>query len=159
MISSFIYGLIIFSTGASWIFNSIFTYGNGGLVISSALTIIFVIIQSSYFLIVGFLINRGYFDCENTLSILAPASLFVLVEFIRSYFFTGFPWLIIGYSQIHTIFDNIYPLLGTHFVSFITVLISTYLLIMFINKKFFFHNKLVAMIIILILFENALYLS
>ena len=151
MISSFIYGLIIFSTGASWIFNSIFTYGNGGLVISSALTIIFVIIQSSYFLIVGFLINRGYFDCENTLSILAPASLFVLVEFIRSYFFTGFPWLIIGYSQIHTIFDNIYPLLGTHFVSFITVLISTYLLIMFINKKFFFHNKLVAMIIILIL--------
>ena len=65
MISSFIYGLIIFSTGASWIFNSIFTYGNGGLVISSALTIIFVIIQSSYFLIVGFLINRGYFDCEN----------------------------------------------------------------------------------------------
>ena len=135
MILSFIYGLLIFSLGTSWIFNSIYTYGNGGIVISSIVTIIFILVQSSYFLIIGFFINSIYFDYENKLLILAPASFLVLIEFIRSYLFTGFPWLIIGHSQIHTIFDNMYPFLGSYFVSFITVLISTYLVVLFINKK------------------------
>ena len=121
--------------GASWIFNSIYIYGNGGIIISSILTVIFILLQSSYFLIIGFFINRIYFVYEDKISILAPASFLVLIEFIRSYLFTGFPWLIIGYSQIHTIFGNMYPFLGSYFVSFITVLISTYLVVAFLNKE------------------------
>ena len=159
IVLSFIYGLTIFSVGTSWIFNSILVYGNGGIFISSILTIIFIFIQSSYFIIVGFFINRNYFDYDNTLSIFAPASFLVLVEFIRSNLFTGFPWLIIGHSQIHTIFDNMYPYLGSHFVSFIIILISTYLAITFINKKKFIHNKLILFIIILILFISQYHLS
>ena len=151
MILSFIYGLLIFSLGTSWIFNSIYTYGNGGIVISSIVTIIFILVQSSYFLIIGFFINSIYFDYENKLLILAPASFLVLIEFIRSYLFTGFPWLIIGHSQIHTIFDNMYPFLGSYFVSFITVLISTYLVVLFINKKKALNSKFILFGIILTL--------
>ncbi len=129
--------------GASWIFNSIYIYGNGGIIISSILTVIFILLQSSYFLIIGFFINRIYFVYEDKISILAPASFLVLIEFIRSYLFTGFPWLIIGYSQIHTIFGNMYPFLGSYFVSFITVLISTYIVIVFLNKGKILHNKII----------------
>lgn len=151
MILSFIYGFVIFSLGTSWIFNSIYTYGNGGIFISSILTVIFILVQSSYFLIIGFFINRSYFNFENKLSILAPASFLVLIEYARSHLFTGFPWLIIGYSQIHTIFDNVYPLIGSYFVSFITVLISTYIAISFINRKETIHNKTILLSIILII--------
>ncbi len=155
MIISFIYGLIIFSLGTSWIFNSIYTYGNGGIVLSSIITVIFILIQSSYFLIIGFFVNRNYFDRESRYSIFAPASFLVLAEFARSYLFTGFPWLIIGYSQIHTIFDNIYPILGSYFVSFITIFIATYLAIMFVNKKISIDNKpiLLSIILILLIFQ------
>ena len=73
LILSFIYGLVIFSLGASWIFNSIYTYGNGGIFISSILTLIFILIQSSYFLIVGFFVNKKYFDDSNIFFIFAPA--------------------------------------------------------------------------------------
>ena len=155
MIISFIYGLIIFSLGASWIFNSIYTYGNGGIVISSIITVIFIFIQSSYFLIIGFFVNRNNFNHQSRYSIFVPASFFVLVEFVRSYLFTGFPWLVIGYSQIHTIFDNIYPIFGSYFVSFITIVISTYLAIMFINKKISIDNKpiLLSVILIILIFQ------
>ena len=155
MISSFIYGLTIFSLGASWIFNSIYMYGNAGIVISFIITLIFILMQSSYFLIIGFFVNRDYFEHTNIFSMLAPASFIVLVEFIRSYFFTGFPWLIIGYSQIHTIFNSMYPLFGSYFVSFITVFISTFLATMFVYKKKSIHNKpiLISIILILAIFQ------
>ena len=151
LILSFIYGLIIFSLGASWIFNSIYTYGNGGIFISSILTLIFILIQSSYFLIVGFFVNKKYFDDSNIFFIFAPASFWVLMEFTRSYLFTGFPWLIVGHSQIHTIFDNVFPIVGSFFVSYIVALACTYLAVMFYIKKSLIHNKFAFLTLVLII--------
>ena len=155
LILSSIYGLVIFSLGASWIFNSIYTYGNGGIVISSILTLVFILIQSSYFLIVGFFVNKKYFDGRNIFFVFAPASFWVLMEFTRSYLLTGFPWLIIGHSQIHTIFDNVFPILGSFFVSYIVVLVCTYLAVMFFIKKSFIHNKFafISLAIIISIFQ------
>ena len=151
LILSFIYGLVIFSLGASWIFNSIYTYGNGGIFISSILTLIFILIQSSYFLIVGFFVNKKYFDDSNIFFIFAPASFWVLMEFTRSYLFTGFPWLIVGHSQIHTIFDNVFPIVGSFFVSYIVALACTYLAVMFYIKKSLIHNKFAFLTLVMII--------
>ena len=155
LILSSIYGLVIFSLGASWIFNSIYTYGNGGIVISSILTLVFILIQSSYFLIVGFFVNKKYFDGRNIFFVFAPASFWVLMEFTRSYLLTGFPWLIIGHSQIHTIFDNVFPIVGSFFVSYIVVLVCTYLAVMVFIKKSFTHNKFafISLAIIISIFQ------
>ena len=47
------------------------------------------------------------------------------MEYIKSLFFGGFPWLLIGNSQNGTIFNFIYPVFGTFMVSYIVVLMSS----------------------------------
>ena len=64
-----------------------------------------------------------------------PASILVLIELIRSNIFGGFPWLLVGTSQIGTIFDAFYPLFGTYFVSFLTILISSLIAVIMIGKN------------------------
>ena len=122
-IKSYIYGLAIFSSGVSWIFNSIYYYGGELLIISILMTVIFILFMSTFFIPIGFFINqktkifRFYYPA-------IASSMWVLMEIIRSNIFGGFPWLLAGTSQTGTLFDDLYPLLGVYFVSFIVIMIS-----------------------------------
>ena len=54
---------------------------------------------------------------------LMPA-LWTLSEWVRSWLFTGFPWLSLGYTQTDTILSGYASLIGTFGVSFIIVFLS-----------------------------------
>ena len=43
-------------------------------------------------------------------------------EYVKSLFFGGFPWLLVGISQNETIFNFIYPVYGAYMVTYIVVL-------------------------------------
>jgi len=131
----YLYGLVIFSLGASWIFISIYNFGGKDLFISSLITIIFILIQSSYFLLYTYFVNLNLLNQNRVIIFLFPASLWVLMEFARSNLLTGFPWLLVGVSQIHTIYDNIFPIFGTLSIGFIMVFLSTNLSLFFIQKN------------------------
>jgi apolipoprotein N-acyltransferase len=80
--------------------------------------------MSIFFIPIGFFINKK----SNFSSIHFPliaASIWVLMEIIRSSLFGGFPWLLVGTSQVGTIFDSLYPFMGLYSVSFMVVIIST----------------------------------
>ena len=49
--------------------------------------------------------------------LVALPSLWVLVEWIRGWFLSGFPWLALGYSQLATPLRGYAPLLGVYGVS------------------------------------------
>ena len=61
---------------------------------------------------------------NNFVNILFVSSLFVIAEYVKSLFFGGFSWLLLGQSQNQTVFDFIYPIFGSTAVSYIIVLIS-----------------------------------
>ncbi|GHT08430.1 apolipoprotein N-acyltransferase [Endomicrobiia bacterium] len=67
---------------------------------------------------------------SNTLIILFGSCIWVLLEYIRTYFLTGFPWMLIGYSQFKfTEIIQIAEFTGVYGVSF---------LIIFCNLCFYF---------------------
>ena len=127
-IKSYIYGLAIFSSGVSWIFNSVYYYGGEYLIISILMTMIFILFMSIFFIPIGFFVNQQTKIFRYYYPAIVP-SIWVLMEIIRSNIFGGFPWLLAGASQTGTLFDELYPSLGLYFVSFITVAFSMMLII------------------------------
>ena len=129
LFKSYLYGIAVFTSGVSWIFNSIYYHGGEHLFFSLIMTLIFILFVSIFFIPIGYIINKG----NNKYRVYYPAivsSTWVLMEIIRSNIFGGFPWLLAGFSQTGTIFDYLYPVFGVYFVSFIIVMISMMLLIL-----------------------------
>lgn len=144
---SFFYGFIIFLSGAHWIFNSIYVYGGENYFISILLTFLFISILALTFIPLGFIVNNKLKDPKRFLPLII-SSTWVLVEIIRSNIFGGFPWLLLGTSQVGTYLDIFFPLFGTYFISFSVVLISSSLAIYFNDKD----RKLINMNYTLLLF-------
>ena len=153
IVLSCIYGISIFASGVSWIYSSIYNYGGGNLGLSFLMTISFIIFLSLFIAPLGFFLNKNYKDKSFSTLLIIP-SVWVSLELLRSIIFGGFPWLIAGHSQEGTIFNMIYPIAGSYFVSFLICTMS-------IGIALFFKSELckanLKNIFILIIFFNILY--
>jgi len=131
----FYYSFIIHLIGVSWISQSLLDYGSLNYYESSFITLFFIILISIPYAIVGFFhkpIKKNSLYNTNLF-----ASLVVTVEFIKSWMFGGFPWLLVGHSQTETIFNFIYPILGSYAVTYFVILISATISIVYLNKRKF----------------------
>ena len=121
----FIYGLGFFGIGISWVFNSFSDFGDAPFVVALLLTIVLVLVKSCFtgfvFYFFGKVIDRkiGY-----VLSALSFIALWVLFEWIRSWFLSGFPWLLLGQSLVDSPFKGIIPIFGTYGGSALLVMLA-----------------------------------
>ncbi|MDC0186524.1 apolipoprotein N-acyltransferase [Gammaproteobacteria bacterium] len=69
-----------------------------------------------------------------TLLFFAP-SLWVTMEWIRGYLFTGFPWYTLGYSQTTTWLTGWAPIGGVYMMSYIVALSSSLILLIYLKIK------------------------
>lgn len=77
-----------------------------------------------YFGVFGFL-SSNFFLRLSVFSIFFIPSLWVLLEYARSYFLTGFPWALLGYSQyLNLLVIQITDITGAWGVSFLVVMIN-----------------------------------
>jgi apolipoprotein N-acyltransferase len=119
----FIYGLGFFGFGAYWIYISIDTYGNTNFVVSSIITGGFIGILALFPAVMGALLTSPLLSTRNILyKSLNFSCLWVLLEWIRSWFFTGFPWLLLGQSQTNSVLHGYAPVIGVYGMSFLVVL-------------------------------------
>ena len=120
-----LYGIGFFGFGASWIHISLHQFGIPSYFFSIGLTGIFVALMATYLMLYSWALKlflvRGV-----PLVLIAPA-LWLLIEYLRGSMFTGFPWLILGYSQIDSILAGYIPLLGALGCSWIVLTLSTLL--------------------------------
>lgn len=130
------FGLGFFTTGVWWIYISIHVHGHTALPLALLLTGLFMLILALFPAVLGGLLQK-YFSRNSTMKIvLAFPAGWILLEWIRSWFLSGFPWLQIGYSQIHSPLRGFAPVLGIYGVSFLTLLISSLcVLILLMPKK------------------------
>ncbi|MCK5877303.1 MAG: apolipoprotein N-acyltransferase [Candidatus Marithrix sp.] len=128
----FLYGIGMFGMGVSWVHISFYQFGGLPMVGAILLTLIFVLITAIYPALLGWFVVR-YFPTNKYKILLLPAA-WTLMEWLRGWLFTGFPWLSIGYSQIDSPLNTFAPLLGVYGVSWFTVLTAV-LLVCIINFK------------------------
>ena len=98
-VTGFAFGLGLFLFGVSWIYVSLHDFGAMPMPVAAATTLLFCAFLALFPAAVGYLCVRAPLTPVARWVLLAPA-LWTLVEWARSWIFTGFPWLGIGYSQI-----------------------------------------------------------
>lgn len=128
------FGFGLFASGTSWVYVSIHDYGGASAPLAFFLTVVFVAGLGLLLALFGWLWAR--FFRQNTHSIsnaLAFAALWVAIEAFRGWFLTGFPWLYIGYSQLHGPLAGFAPLGGVWLVSFVLALSSILLVTLWKN--------------------------
>lgn len=121
--SGFAFALGFYGFGIHWIYNSLHDFGAaapalaGFMVFALACFLSFLVAAGGYI--------QARFQMSMTFRCLAviPA-MWVIVEWIRSWILTGFPWLYIGYSQTDSWLAGWAPILGVLGMSFMVCLIA-----------------------------------
>jgi apolipoprotein N-acyltransferase len=128
----YVYGLGLFSAGVSWIYVSLHVFGGMPLIMAALATFAFCAFLALFPASVGW-INQLFWQRQKHhtpfLALLMTAPLlWVLLEWIRSWIFTGFPWLTMGYSQIpYGPLAGFAPVFGVYGVSLISAVIASLL--------------------------------
>jgi apolipoprotein N-acyltransferase len=121
------YGIGMFGTGASWVHVSINEFGHTNLFVSVPLTALFVLALAALPAVTGYLLAR-WFPARKMLELLlVMPALWVLQEWVRGWYFTGFPWLYLGYTQVDSSVITLAPITGIYGVSTYVALLAALL--------------------------------
>ena len=127
-----LFGLGWFATGIYWITISLHQYGNAPLAFAVLATLVVVLIMALYPAVLGYLLARWAPTAGPVRWLLVAPALWTLLEWVRSWLFSGFPWLSLGYSQSDSLLAGIAPYLGVFGVSW-GVMLSAGLLLWLIR--------------------------
>lgn len=114
----YLFGIGYFGVGITWVSISMVRFGGMGFALSIALTALLVIVLSFYIAGIGYLSRKFFSKASPVIQLLVilPA-LWVLLEWVRGWLFTGFPWLDVGYSQVLSPLAGWFPVVGVYGVS------------------------------------------
>jgi apolipoprotein N-acyltransferase len=122
----YLFGLGQFGVGVSWVYISMHDYGGASMAEAGGLTALFVAFLALYPALAGWLAARWFGGVGRSLALLAVyPSLWVLIEWLRGWFLTGFPWLEAGASQTDSpLGQGLAPLLGVYGASWSVALLA-----------------------------------
>ncbi len=122
-IHGLLFGLGFLGTGASWVFVSIYEFGGTSLPLAVVMTGLFVLVNAIA-LAIPFC-GLAYFKPNQWRLLFGFPLFFVLNEWLRSWLFTGFPWLYVGYGHIDTPIAGWAPIGGVFFLTLISAFFSS----------------------------------
>lgn len=118
---TFAYGLGLFGAGSSWVYYSIHDYGYAPVPLALLLTGLFTLLLAAVF-VLPFLLLKPLSRRTPLPWLVAFSALWVLGEYLRSWLFTGFPWLFLGYGHLDSPLAGWAPLGGVYAISFFATL-------------------------------------
>ena len=125
-VSSWFFGLGMFGFGAHWVYVSMYEFGGVPFALSIALTVLFVCFLALFPAVLAYGVTKWCLPiCREhrawAFVIVLPAA-WLLGEWVRGWFLTGFPWLLAGYSQLDTVLVYWAPVLGVYGVSWLVAI-------------------------------------
>lgn len=119
-----VYGLGMFGVGVSWVYVSIHDFGNTDVPLAVFITLLLVVGLALFLACQGYLLKRLFKGKTLSFWLLGFPSSWVLFEWFRGWFLTGFPWLYLGYTQFDTPLAGYAPILSVFGVSTAVALTS-----------------------------------
>ena len=133
--AGFFCGIPYFFGTLYWIYHSINHFGNIPFIASILIVFLLCLYLSLYTGFFAFLFSITIRNTKLPALLIAPA-FWVVLEFLRSYILTGFPWSSIGYSQYKFLtIIQIADITGIYGVSFLVVAVNGALSDIFFIKK------------------------
>ena len=132
----FIYGLGLFGSGVSWISVSMTEHGGASISLALTMTAVFVAGLAVFPGIASLGYTNWHRRWSTTLGrVCLLTSCWVTMEALRSWFLTGFPWLLLGYSAIETPFEGYLSWVGVFGTTALICLTSGFLLASLMDRK------------------------
>jgi apolipoprotein N-acyltransferase len=116
-LTGYAFGLGLMGFGVFWLRISIAQFGGVTLPLAIAITVLFIVLMALFFAFAGWLAVRLRTRSEWVWLLAVAPAVWVLVEWLRGWLFTGFPWLSLGYSHIELPLAGYAPVLGVFGVS------------------------------------------
>lgn len=148
-----VWGFGLFGLGLSWVHVSIDTFGGVPPIVS----VILLSLLSAYLALFpglfALLIQRSWVTAPRYQYLIAVPVLWLCIEWLRGWLFTGFPWLWLGYSQIDSPLASYAPVNGVELLNAIVALAAGSL------AYFWCHRKWAALLPFIGIFVGALALE
>lgn len=124
-------------------------YGGLSAALSISIYILFVLLLSLIWALFSLIYNKLSTTYKYASFFVAPL-IWVSLEYILTYIFTGFPWCLLGYSQFKNIyFIQLATVTGIYGLSFMIIFFqSMFVCSMRLSKKWPFFSALIAIIIV-----------
>lgn len=130
----YVFALGLFSVGISWLYVSINTYGGASPALAVVLVLLFVVFWSLTFIPQAWLYARFIRQWRYGM-VLGFSIIWVLGEWFRGWFLTGFPWFYLGYSHLQSPLASFAPVAGVLAVSLAACLLATSLFCLLVKRR------------------------
>jgi apolipoprotein N-acyltransferase len=128
-------GVIAYLGLIYWVIVAVHSYGNVPLPLAIPILFLLVIYLGLYWGVFTFLITYIK-ETGEWISLLTFPAIWVGLEYGRSYALSGFPWALVGYSQyLNTAFVQVADITGVYGVSYLLVLVNTFLFLLIVRLK------------------------
>ncbi len=125
------FGAGLFAFGTYWLYTCLHVFGLVPVWLTLVLQVLLIAMMSAYLAILCLLANRFWLKPGATRDWLVLPALWVLLEWLRGWLLSGFPWLSLGYAFIDTPLAGWAPLSGVYGVTWAAVYAAAALSVVF----------------------------
>lgn len=118
-----LFGVGMWGAGVYWIYFSLHHFGAAVGPLAGVLTVGFVLLLALLPAVLGALMTGRPFDARGPAwYLLVLPGGWILLEWVRSWLLTGFPWLLLGTSQVDTWLAGYAPVIGVYGIGLLLAL-------------------------------------
>lgn len=134
--AGYLFGIGMFGFGVSWVFNSLYDFGDAPWLVATLMTLVATLVLSFFPAVVIKLYVKISFNIKSRAALLVLFTcLWVLFEWLRSWVLTGFPWLLMGHTLVDSPITGIIPILGVFGGSAVIAVLSVAIFNIFVVDK------------------------
>lgn len=141
----FWFGVGTFAAGTYWLYISIHVFGQAPLWMAVLLMLGLVAIMGAYHALLGFAVARWLPAAGPWRSLAGIPGAWLMMEWWRGWFLSGFSWLSLGYSQTDTVLARLAPVGGVYLLSLLLLVMSGALVTLLLGTR---RQRLLALLVL-----------
>ena len=107
-----LFGLVYALNSSYWVYYSLHDFGEASVFFAISTTALLVIFIALFYAFVAYVVARCHDQPRWSVCLLIFPALWVLMEWLRTNIWTGFPWNLLGQSLVESPWQGVLPLFG-----------------------------------------------